>query len=144
LIRKHFLSARGPEAAQAGWVRLPGDPAEKLRVFDRGAAIPWGQSSPHADVMSTMYREAPANVLQMWHVPAQREKLISHLLKEYPNDTGHWRQRLESIGGLGTAEIKQLSKELERRGRHTTTEPISGSVPNLREGLLTRLLGVFR
>lgn len=144
LIRQQFLSSRGPEAAQAGWVRLPGEPAERLRVFDRGSAVPAGQSPPHTDVMSTMFREAPANVLQMWKVPAQREKLVNYLLKEYPNDAGYWKQRLNSIGGLSTTEVKQLSKELDRRGLSAATEPVSSSVPGLREGLLTRLLGAFR
>jgi hypothetical protein len=143
LIRKQFLSSRGPEAAQAGWVRLPGEPAERLRVFDRGSAVPAGQSPAYTDVMEKMYKEAPANVLQMWKVPAQREKLVNYLLKEYPNDAGYWKQRLNSIGGLSTTEVKQLSKELDRRGQHTTTQSVSGPGPRLREGLLTRLLGAF-
>lgn len=145
LERTHFLSERGPGAAQAGWVRLPGDSAEKLRIFDRGVALPQGQKPTHTAIMSKMRDAAQADVLRLWHSPEHRKTLIDHLVKTYPNAPTHdWTQKLMNMGGLSAADAKKLGKAIEEEKvrRQGLSAVPSGSAYLARvKGLLGMLLG---
>jgi hypothetical protein len=112
---------RGPDVAQAGWYQAPGEASPKLRLFDRGAAVPAGEQPAHVDVMTQIGKAGVGHMLDLWQDP-QHQNLLRKALAQ-------------QIREAPTGVKAFLPSEFAQMGSRIPTKMVQEHMDNLRDAV---------